>query len=205
MNCRDAEVMLERRIEGELTSEELETLSAHLAGCSSCAQAAQEMAAEQRMVERFRAALHSRPPIWPAVQATIRAGEPPEPRVAWKWRKTIWIGAPALAASLLLVVLSRPGRPGVSVDTSPQTAILDAQDRYLRAIDTVRNDASVNLARLPAGTAEALAKGLRELDATIAAAREAWRANPDDPLATRYLLSAYARKLELLMRYATAS
>lgn len=206
MTCRDAETLLDRQLDGELAPDEFEALSAHLAHCATCALAAERVAAEQRMFDQLSAALHEQPPVWPAVRAAIRDEASRERGFTWNWRKTFWIGASALAASLLLVLtLARRDQSDHQLDSSPQTATLDAQARYLRAIDTVRSDAFAHLATQPTATAESLAKGLAELDATIAAARDAWRANPDDPQATRYLLSAYAHKLELLMRFVAAS
>ena len=205
MHCRDAEILLDRQIDGDLTPQESDVLAAHITGCASCSRAVEQIAYEQRVFKRVSGALHEHVSVWPAVRAAIHRGSPRKARLGWTWRRMLYVGAPALAAALLFLILSRPEQSPGPADASAQAAVLDAQTRYLRAIETVRQDVFAHLAQLPPETAASLTAGLTELDATIAAARDAWRTSPDDPLATRYLLSAYAHKLELLMRFVTAS
>jgi Putative zinc-finger len=90
-----------------------------------------------------------------------------------------------------------PGE-GVPKTKDPRRLVLEAEQKYLTAIAMLSRSVDRKRSRLtPANKAE-LEQALSSIDRTIAATRKLVRRHPDDPVAAQYMLTAYAKKVDML-------
>ena len=83
----------------------------------------------------------------------------------------------------------------------PQTSdelVREAEQKYVAAIAMLSRDANRRRSRLDPGTAARFAQTLAAVDRTIADTRRASRQHPGDPVAAQYMLTAYAKKVDVL-------
>jgi hypothetical protein len=96
---------------------------------------------------------------------------------------------------------SRPAdraRPRRSGGTSIDRLVKEAEQKYLTAIAILSRDIGRRRSRMDSKTAAQFERSLAAIDRAIADTRRAARRSPDDPVAVQYMLSAYAKKVELL-------
>lgn len=86
-----------------------------------------------------------------------------------------------------------------SIDSkTPEQLVRDAEKKYLAAIGMLSRDIERSQSRLDQETRTKFEQALAAIDRTIGATRKAVREHPTDPIAVQYMLSAYARKVDVL-------
>lgn len=81
---------------------------------------------------------------------------------------------------------------------APEELVREAEQKYLAAIALLSRDANRRRSRLDAEAAAQFDQTLAVIDRAIAGARRAARGRPDDPVAVQYMLTAYAKKVDVL-------
>ncbi len=76
--------------------------------------------------------------------------------------------------------------------------VREAEQKYVEAIAMLSRDVNRRRSRLDAETAARFERTLAAVNRTIADTRRAARKHPGDPVATQYMLTAYARKVDVL-------
>ena len=79
---------------------------------------------------------------------------------------------------------------------TPQQLVREAEQKYQAAIAMLAR--GVNRSQIDSTTLAQFDRTLASIDEAIADTRRAVRANPDDPVVVQYMLSAYAKKIEVL-------
>lgn len=102
---------------------------------------------------------------------------------------------------------ARGGRAGrvtgrASAARAPDELVREAEQKYLAAIAILARDVKVRGARLPPEIATSFGRTLASVDQVIADTRRAVRQHPRDPVAAQYMLTAYAKKVEVLREIA---
>ncbi|HZB45037.1 MAG TPA: zf-HC2 domain-containing protein [Pyrinomonadaceae bacterium] len=83
-------------------------------------------------------------------------------------------------------------------ESAPDRLVREAEQKYLAAIRLLSRDVSSRRARLDEETRGRFEQTLAAVDRTIADTRRAAREHPRDPVAVQYMLTAYAKKVEVL-------
>ncbi len=105
-----------------------------------------------------------------------------------------------------LVAAASKGNAG-RINLSPSTSgrrptsdelVREAEQKYVEAIAMLSRDVNRRRSRLDAETAARFERTLTAVNRTIADTRRAVRRHPGDPVATQYMLTAYARKVDVL-------
>lgn len=81
---------------------------------------------------------------------------------------------------------------------TPEQLVREAELKYLTAIAMLSRTVERKRARLDVATLAKLEQALASIDRTIADTRKAVRQHPDDPVAVQYMLTAYAKKVDVL-------
>ena len=81
---------------------------------------------------------------------------------------------------------------------TPAQLVRDAEKNYLSAIAILSRDVEKHPSELDSETRAKLDGALASIDRTILATREAVRKDPSDPLVVQYMLTAYAKKVDVL-------
>lgn len=104
-----------------------------------------------------------------------------------------------------LQAVSRPGlrrseRASVKRNQppSPQQLVREAEMKYLAAIAILSRRVAEREPSLAPEVRVRFEESLAAIDRNIAATRQAVRKHPEDPMAVHYMLTAYARKVEVL-------
>lgn len=79
-----------------------------------------------------------------------------------------------------------------------EALLRDAEQKYIKAIVILERDFEKRRAKLDPKLVAKLETSLASIDRTIAETRKAVRQNADDPIALQYMLTAYAKKVEVL-------
>lgn len=80
----------------------------------------------------------------------------------------------------------------------PEELVREAEQKYLAAITLLSRDANRRRSRLDSETVAQFDQTLAAIDRAIIGARRAARGRPDDPVAVQYMLTAYAKKVDVL-------
>jgi hypothetical protein len=83
-------------------------------------------------------------------------------------------------------------------ESAPDRLVREAEGKYLAAIRLLSRDVGSRRARLDDDTRARFERTLAAVDRTIADTRRAAREHPRDPVAVQYMLTAYAKKVEVL-------
>jgi len=94
--------------------------------------------------------------------------------------------------------LPSPARSNVFRTKDPRQLVREAEQKYLAAIAMLSRNVDRKKSRLDSATAAELEQALSSIDRTIAATRKVVRQHPDDPVAAQYMLTAYAKKVDVL-------
>lgn len=81
---------------------------------------------------------------------------------------------------------------------TPEQLVREAEVKYLTAIAMLSRTVERKRARLDVTTLAKLEQALASIDRTIADTRKVVRQHPDDPVAVQYMLTAYAKKVDVL-------
>ncbi len=95
----------------------------------------------------------------------------------------------------------RPQRV-VKREPTPEQLVREAEQKYLAAIAILARDVKRRRSRIDPFVAAQFDAALADIDHTIAETRRAARENPDDPIALQYMLTAYAKKVDVLREMA---
>ena len=90
-----------------------------------------------------------------------------------------------------LVAVTKP-------NATAEDLLRDAELKYIKAIVLLERDFDKRRSKLDPKLVAKLDGSLASIDRTIAETRKAVRQNPGDPIALQYMLTAYARKVEVL-------
>lgn len=93
------------------------------------------------------------------------------------------------------------GRPATNPKT-PHQLVREAEQKYLAAISMLSRSAARKRSQMDPVTLEKLDQAIVAINRTIAGTRKAVREHPDDPIAVQYMLTAYARKVDVLREMA---
>jgi len=94
-------------------------------------------------------------------------------------------------------VVEMAPRPG-----TPDQLVHEAEQKYLAAIAMLSRSVGRKRSKLDTVTLMQFDQVLTAIDRTIAGTRKAVRQHPDDPIAVQYMLTAYARKVDVLREMA---
>jgi hypothetical protein len=81
---------------------------------------------------------------------------------------------------------------------TPTQLVRDAERSYLSAIAMLTRDVQKRPSQLDSKTRARLEEALAAIDRTISVTRKAVRKDPDDPQVVQYMLTAYAKKVDVL-------
>jgi hypothetical protein len=95
-------------------------------------------------------------------------------------------------------VVKQPSKPA----PTPEQLVREAEQKYLSAIAILEKDVRGNKSKLDPMMVVRFEKAMVDIDNTIAETRRAVRENPEDPIALQYMLSAYAKKIDVLREIA---
>lgn len=87
-------------------------------------------------------------------------------------------------------------------EQTPEQLVREAEQRYVAAIRMLQRDVASRRSQLDAQTVARFDETLVAIDRSIAETRRSVRAHADDPVAVQYMLSAYAKKVEVLRELA---
>lgn len=93
---------------------------------------------------------------------------------------------------------SPPTREDVPKTKDPRRLVREAEQKYLTAIAMLSRSVDRKRSRVDPVTMAELEQALSSIDRTIAATRKVVRRHPDDPVAAQYMLTAYAKKVDVL-------
>ena len=99
------------------------------------------------------------------------------------------------------IAVKQPVKP----QPTPEQLVREAEQKYLSAIAILEKDFDRNKSKLDPAMVVRFEKAMVDIDNTIAETRRAVRENPDDPIALQYMLSAYAKKVDVLREMARSN
>jgi len=210
---------LSEYLDGDLPPAERTALEAHLSECAACRET---LTGLRRVVTRAHALVDQPAPanLWAGIASRIgAAGTPVVALSAWQGRRRLSLSVPQLAAAAVLLlavgagasalVLRAPDRPTpVAAATAPALQALPAglSDKAERSYDSAVRDLQTALdagrSRLSPKTVTVLERNLARIDAAIADARSALKADPANVYLNAHLASAMQQKLQLLQQAA---
>ena len=92
--------------------------------------------------------------------------------------------------------------PPILETASADSLVREAEQRYVAAIRILERDVKSRRDRLDPRTRERFEETLASIDRTIAETRKSARQHGNDPVAVQYMLSAYAKKVEVMREMA---
>lgn len=224
INCPDLQEDVSLWVDGELDLTRAETVKRHLECCPECAAFHRDMNAIRQGVERLEPI---EPPdrLWKSIRFQLEAegrirSKPNEPFWAaiiprnFPDLKPAWSGA-ILAlflaiGSLLVYDLTTPSPvvPVPAASTSHQEAVLEelrkAEANYRAAIEALSASSREKLESLDPVLAQVFHDNLATMDYYLNECKRAVENSPQNPLAQRYLLAAYQKKVELMQTIVTS-
>lgn len=93
---------------------------------------------------------------------------------------------------------ARRQSPGTRHIPTTDQLVREAEQKYVTAIALLSRDVSRRRSSLDAETVAQFKQTLAAIDRTIAGTRRAVREHPEDPVAVQYMLTAYAKKVEVM-------
>ncbi|HYX42253.1 MAG TPA: hypothetical protein VE821_11175, partial [Pyrinomonadaceae bacterium] len=92
--------------------------------------------------------------------------------------------------------------PVVKHEPTPEDLVKDAEAKYQKAIEILKRDVDKRRASFDPQTLARFDETLSAIDRTIAETRRAALGQGNDPVAVQYMLTAYAKKVEVLREMA---
>ena len=224
ISCPDIQEDVSLWVDGELDPLRAETVKKHLGSCAVCASFHQDLNSIRKGVETLEP-LDPPEHLWTRLRFQLE-GEGlirPKPRESF-WAailpkrfpvlKPAWSGAILalfLAVSSLLVydlTTHSPVVPDPAASTSHQEALLEelrkAEANYRAAIEALSVSSREKLKGLDPVLAQVFHDNLATMDYYLNECKEAVKNSPQNPLAHRYLLAAYQKKVELMQTIVTS-
>ncbi len=224
INCPDAQEDVSLWMDGKLDPFQAETVGKHIKSCAECAAFYQDLRSIREGVERLE--LFDPPEhIWTSLrlqlsdEGLIRS----KPRGAFwaaflpkhfPYLKPAWSGAILalfLGVSSLLVydlTTRSPVVPDPIVVTSHQEDLTEelrkAEANYRAAIEALSASSRKKLEGLDPVLAQVFHDNLATMDYYLNECKRAVENSPQNPLAHRYLLAAYQKKVELMQTILTS-
>ena len=224
INCPDAQEDVSLWMDGELDPSQAETVGKHIKSCAECAAFYQDLRSIREGVERLE--LFDPPEhIWTSLrlqlsdEGLIRS----KPRGAFwaaflpkhfPYLKPAWSGAILalfLGVSSLLVydlTTRSPVVPDPMVATSHQEDLTEelrkAEANYRAAIEALSASSRKKLEGLDPVLAQVFHDNLATMDYYLNECKRAVENSPQNPLAHRYLLATYQKKVELMQTILTS-
>jgi hypothetical protein len=104
------------------------------------------------------------------------------------------------AAQPLVAQADQNARP--RVETAADKLVREAEQRYVAAIRILERDVKTRREKIDPNTLARFDETLASIDRTIAETRRTARQHGNDPVAVQYMLSAYAKKVEVMREMA---
>lgn len=93
---------------------------------------------------------------------------------------------------------ARQSPPALQAEQEPDRLVREAEQKYVAAIRLLARDVGRRRSRIDPDTLAGFERTLAAVDRSIADTRRAAREHPRDPVAVQYMLTAYAKKVEVL-------
>lgn len=93
-------------------------------------------------------------------------------------------------------------QPRTVGEQTPEQLVREAEQRYLAAIQMLQRDVASKRSKIDPQTTARFDETLAAIDRSIAETRRSVAAHSNDPVAVQYMLSAYAKKVEVLREMA---
>ncbi len=214
MNCNEIQAKISEWIDEGLQPPEEVQVRRHLELCQPCSviyedlnlirkstQALEELEPNDRIWAGLRSQLLSEGLI--RQSARVSFWERVFPRGSQSFLKPALSGA---IVALILVGVSylyfRAGRPGPSDPVSREVAVFQqlrkAELHYQQAIQALDEVSHLKLDTLDPALAQIFQDNLATMDYYLDECKKVVKSDPDNPLAHRYLLAAYQKKVELM-------
>jgi anti-sigma factor RsiW len=224
INCPDLQEDVSLWVDGELDLTRPETVKRHLECCPECAAFHRDMNAIRQGVERLEPI---EPPdrLWKSIRFQLEAeglirSEPKESFWAAILPKRLPGLKPAWSGAILALFLGigsllvydlttrSPVVPIPVASTSHQEAVLEelrrAEANYRAAIEALSASSRKKLESLDPVLAQVFHDNLATMDYYLNECKRAVENSPQNPLAQRYLLAAYQKKVELMQTIVTS-
>lgn len=139
------------------------------------------------------------PPVIPAGSDSSDSGSKPGKNVQTQPAKNS-TGKAGMVLAVNRAGAERSSRKTAKSDSAltPDELIHQAEQKYIAAITILSRDVRNRRSQLDAESAARFEQTLAAIDRTIADTRRAVRENPGDPVAAQYMLTAYAKKVDVL-------
>ena len=108
-----------------------------------------------------------------------------------------------LGGGQVLTASNTTGAPA-KVEQTPDQLVREAEQRYIAAINILQRDVAAKRSKLDPQTVQRFDQSLAAIDRSISETRRAVAQHASDPVAVQYMLSAYAKKVEVLREMAHA-
>lgn len=222
MSCREAQALLDERVDGRLPAALERRVREHLAGCETCRH---EEVAIRRLLDAAAELPRSLEPpadLWPGIAPRLRARRFAAFTLAGsgrRWRgwllqavaAGVFMALGAVLSQLLIAPASEPGspergEPGAvrTVATAPtEFEMIEAE--FLRAKEDLWLTAYRGSRGLAPVTQKVVERNLRIIDEAIRELRGALETNPGDRQLENLLLAKHRKEIHLLQRLARGS
>ena len=224
INCPDAQEDVSLWMDGELHPSQAEMVGKHIKSCAECAAFYQDLRSIREGVERLE--LFDPPEhIWTSLRLQLSD----EGLIRSKPRGTFWAAflpkhfpnlKPAWSGAILALFLGvgsllvydlttrSPVVPDPMVVTSHQEDLTEelrkAEANYRAAIEALSASSRKKLEGLDPVLAQVFHDNLATMDYYLNECKRAVENSPQNPLAHRYLLAAYQKKVELMQTILTS-
>ena len=222
--CRNIRADISLWVDGELDPSRSETVESHLDSCADCAAFHQDLDAIRQGVERLEPI---DPPerLWTSLRVQLEA----EGLIRSKPRESFWAAIlpkrlpdlkPAWSGAILALLVAvgsllfydwttrSPLVPDPAVSASHQEALMEqlrkAEANYRAAIESLSASSRKKLEGLDPVLAQVFHDNLATMDYYLNECKQAVENSPQNPLAHRYLLAAYQKKVELMQTIVTS-
>jgi anti-sigma factor RsiW len=217
MNCRDVEALMDDFVDGTLPERERRGVAGHLEACPECRTSEARMRALLARVGALPRAVEPPRDPWPTIADRITAGTVIEADFASRGRRWYLLGAAAVAAAVLITVVSlttvllvrhdresniaaTPGRPGATGVTTASLELSQAQETYAAARVQLLAALQARKATLSPQTLEVVEKNLRVIDRAVAEMQAALARDPANREIPALLVATYQQEVDLLQR-----
>ena len=224
IKCTDIQEEVSSWVDGELDPSRAETLEKHLESCALCAAFHKDLHSIRAGVEGLEP-LDPPERLWTDLRFQLEAeglirSEPKESFWAALLPKRLPDLKPAWSGAILALFLGigsllvyeltthSPLVPVPAVSTSHQEAVLEelrkAEANYRAAIEALSASSREKLESLDPVLAQVFHDNLATMDYYLHECKQAVENSPENPLAHRYLLAAYQKKVELMQTIVTS-
>lgn len=224
IHCRDIQEDISLWVDGELDPSRSEAVERCLDSCAACAAFYQDLNSIRQGVERLEPI---DPPehLWTSLRLQLEA----EGLIRSRPRESFWAAVlprrfpdlkPAWSGAILVLFLvagsllvhdwttRSPLVPDPAVSASHQEALIEelrkAEANYRAAIEALSASSRKKLEGLDPVLAKVFHDNLATMDYYLNECKRAVEDSPQNPLAHRYLLAAYQKKVELMQTIVTS-